>query len=88
MYGEYLGYDDLKKITFICNEEMHIKHEYPIGEMFVNFIELDLSSFSSFYNDMAGLYINSYTSKNENESIEKISLNIENELLFFQNLIS
>ena len=83
MYGELLGYEDSQKKVFICDDDLKIKKEYTIGEMLVDFMELDFSSFSIFYDDIKKLYTKSSSTKYANNTTIKISLNKKNATHFF-----
>lgn len=56
MYNELIGYEKEHGKVFICDDEMKISQEYNIGELLANFIDLDFSSFSSFYNDIEKIF--------------------------------
>ncbi len=52
MLGEYIGYDDKLKKMIIYNEEIKDIASYDIGECFVDFMEIDYSSYSEFYDNL------------------------------------
>lgn len=83
MYCELLGYEDSQKKVYICDLDVHIESEYAIGEMFVDFMNLDFSSFAQFYNEVDKMFNLSFTDLSNNEHSKNISVNKENTTAFF-----
>lgn len=84
MYDRYVAFDDINRNQIILNDDLEATSTFDIGELFINFIELDLTSYAEFYNDLNKLYINEYSNKTQDQSISKEFLDLDRMTDFFK----
>ena len=56
MYSELLGYKTNDEKVYICDDNLKISKEYNIGDLFIDFMELDFSDFEKFYCDVEKIF--------------------------------
>lgn len=61
MYSELLGYKTNDEKVYICDDNLKISKEYNIGDLFIDFMELDFSDFEKFYCDVEKIFKHSST---------------------------
>ena len=83
MYNEYLSYDLKSKISTIYTNNKLIA-QYPIGECFIDFLELNFDEYERFSVDLNGLFSYASSSPLQHKRKTATSSNANNVIRFFK----